>query len=111
MLQFKDIIWETSQATLQYHPSKISSEIECISTCIISDDRDHNATAVHKFIEVIMSFLKTKILVKHVHYFSDGAASQYKNYKNLCNLCFHVVDHQVTVAWVFFCYQSWQKPM
>ena len=28
-----------------------------------------------------MRFLKTKILDKHVHYFSDGAESQYKNYK------------------------------
>ena len=50
--------WETSQATLypivMYHRSETSSEIECISTCIISDDYDHNATAVHKFIEVIM---------------------------------------------------------
>ena len=26
-----------------------------------------------------MSFLKTNFLVKHVPYFSDGAASQYKN--------------------------------
>ena len=25
-----------------------------------------------------MSFLKTKVLVKHVHYLSDGAVSQYK---------------------------------
>ena len=49
-----------------------------------------------------MRFLKTKILVKHVHYFSDGAASQYKNYKSLCKLCFHVADHQVTAAWIFF---------
>ena len=58
-----------------YHRSETSGEIECISTCIISDDQDHNATAKHKFIEVMMSFLKTKILVKHVHYFSDGAAN------------------------------------
>ena len=40
--------WETSQATLypivMYHRSETSSEIECISTCIISDDYDHNAT-------------------------------------------------------------------
>ena len=48
-----------------------------------------------------MRFLKTKILAKHVYYFSDGAASQYKNYKNLCKLCFHVADHEVTAAWNF----------
>ena len=46
-----------------------------------------------------MRFLMTKILVKYVYYFSDGAASQNKKYKNLCNLCFHVADHQVTAAW------------
>ena len=57
-----------------YHRSETSGEIECIR-CIISDDQDHNGTAIHKFIEVIMSFLKAKILVKHMHYFSDGAAN------------------------------------
>ena len=47
-----------------------------------SDDRDHNATAVHKFIEAIMRFQKTNFLVNHVHnYFSNGAVSQHKNYK------------------------------
>ena len=48
-----------------------------------------------------MRFLKTKIIAKHVYYFSDGAASQYKNYKNY-NLCFHVADHQVTAASNYF---------
>ena len=65
---------------------------------MLQDDRDHNATAVHKFIEAIMRFLKTIFLVKHVHYFSDI----YSQYKNYCSLCFHAADHQVTAAWNFF---------
>ena len=35
-------------------------------------------------------------------YFSDGAASQYKNYKNFINLCYHENDFGVPAEWNFF---------
>ena len=34
-------------------------------------------------------------------YFSDGAASQYKNRKNFLNLCFHKSDFGVPAEWHF----------
>ena len=37
-----------------------------------------------------------------VIYFSDGAASQYKNHKALFNLCFHEQDHSLKAEWHFF---------
>ena len=45
-------------------------------------------------------FLKLLLLnLKHIHCFSDGTASQYKN---LTNLAHHSVDIGITAEWVFF---------
>ena len=50
----------------------------------------HNSNAVHTFLEKVLNALKIKYptLQKFV-YFSDGAGSQYKNYKAFSNLCHH----------------------
>ncbi len=57
------------------------------SYCVVSDDRDHNAVEVHKFIQVVIGSLKLLLPnLKHIHYFSDGAASQYKNHIFFTNL-------------------------
>ncbi len=40
--------------------------------------------------------------IKKVIYFSDGAASQYKNCKNFINLCYHKDDFCVCAEWHFF---------
>ena len=37
-----------------------------------------------------------------VFYFSDGSASQYKNFKNLLNLLFHHEDFKLQAEWNFF---------
>ena len=37
-----------------------------------------------------------------MYYFSDGAASQYKNRKNFINLCHHEEDFGVHAEWHFF---------
>ena len=39
--------------------------------------------------------------VEIVHYFSDRYAKQYKNYKNLLNLCYHKDDFNVAADWSF----------
>ena len=36
-----------------------------------------------------------------VYYFSDGAASQYKNRKNFLNLCYHQADFGIPAQWHF----------
>ena len=48
--------------------------------------------------------LKNKINfdIKKLIYFSDGAASHYKNYKNFANLCNHKVDFGIDAEWHFF---------
>ena len=39
--------------------------------------------------------------LKKIIYFSDGAASQYKNRKNFSNLCHHELDFGIKAKWHF----------
>ena len=80
--------WDNTQVMLHpvvvyYKACNSSGEsIVCSkSYCVVSDDRNHNAVEVHKFIQVVIGSLKLLLPnLKHIHYFSDGA-SQYKNHK------------------------------
>jgi hypothetical protein len=48
--------------------------------------------------------------IKHIHYFSDGSAAQYKNFKNFINLCNHYNDFGITAEWNFFCTSHVKSP-
>ena len=79
--------WNNRQATL--HPFVIyynlNGQQQIRSYCVISDSLDHSASSVHAFISALLEDLKKQDdfrEMKHVIYFSDGAASQYKNCKN-----------------------------
>jgi hypothetical protein len=57
---------------------------------VISDCLKHGTVGVHLFQSKLCSFFSCKL--KHltkIYYFSDGAALQYKNWKNCINLCYH----------------------
>ena len=93
--------WNNSQATL--HPFIAyyldSGEVCHLSYVVISDCLHHDTVAVHLFQKSFIAFLK-KLLPARLHprnmiYFSDGAASQYKNRKNFLNLCYHKEDFGV----------------
>ena len=98
--------WENSQATL--HPfvaySRSSNgDLKHTSICVIPDCLKHNQTAVHCFLTKVITPMKQKVNnIKTIHYYSDGAPSQYKNYKGLVNLCHHRLDHGIDAAWSFF---------
>ena len=47
---------------------------------IVSDKREHNDLVVHKFIQVGVNSS-----LSHIHYLSDEADSQYKNYTIFTN--------------------------
>ena len=84
--------WNNSQATL--HPFVAyyleSGEIHHVSYVVISDCLHHDTVAVHLFQRYFIAFLKELLPVRlHPIYFSDSAASQYKNGKNFLNLCQH----------------------
>ena len=60
---------------------------------------------VMKFLFITSCSWRDKLIalqVSHVHYFSDGAPSQYKNFKNLANLIHHQDDHQLSAKLHFF---------
>ena len=97
--------WNNSQTTI--HPFVIyykgSDELKHISFVVISDSLHHDTVAVHLFQKSLIKFLKEKFgtLPRKIYYFSDGAASQYKNRKNFINLCFHEADFGVPAEWHF----------
>ena len=69
---------------------------------IISDCLHHNSAAVHLFQSHLVKYLLKKFgLPKKMIYFSDGAASQYKNRKNFINLCHHEIDYKIKAEWHF----------
>ena len=96
--------WNNAQATL--HPFVIyytdSSSTNHLSFVVISDSLHHDTIAVYLFQKNLIAFLKkqcstpTKII-----YFSDSAASQYKNHKNFLNLCHHQADFGIEAEWHF----------
>lgn len=107
--------WQNNQATL--HPFAIyvkdpdTSEIKVLSYCIISDHLKHDQTTVHCFVTHLLNNIKKDFPnLKHVKYFSDGAASQYKNYKALVNLTFHFKDHNLHAEHNFFATSHGKSP-
>ena len=68
-----------------------------------ADDMNHDVVFVHEI--QCLTALHTKEIypaIERVHYFSDGCAKQYKNYKNLLSLCHHKDDFKLAADWSFF---------
>ena len=98
--------WENSQATLHllvvYHRSP-NNILESLNICVLSDHGSNNLSAVPAFLPSALFFVKTKTpFVQKVVCCSDGAASQYKNYKAFMNLCFNQQDHNLKAERHFF---------
>ena len=98
--------WTNLQCTI--HPlvlyySDSSGKLLVSSFCFISDDLNHDVGFVYHMQSVFISYLKTyHTNLTLIHYFSDGCAGQYKNYKNLLNLSFHQHDFGINATWNFF---------
>ena len=95
--------WNNSQATV--HPFVVnynhSQKEHHISFVVISDCLQHDTVAVYLFQKKLIMFLKEALpfQLKKIIYFSDGAASQYKNRKNFSNLCHHELDFGIKAEW------------
>ena len=65
---------------------------------------------VYEMTKSTISFIKANLpsTIKRVHYFSDGFAGQYKNYKNY--LCFHEADFGMNCTWSFFATSHGKSP-
>ena len=81
------------------------------SFCIISDHLQHNSDSVFTFQTRLLEQIKSEFPnVSTIHYFSDGASSQYKNYKNMVNLCYHKSDFELDAEWNFFATAHGKSP-
>lgn len=99
--------WNNNQATI--HPYVVyyrdNEEMKHVNYVIISEKVSHDASSVHLFNSKLIQFLKNKFgadKIKKISYFSDGAASQYKNKYNFANLINHKNDFNVDAEWNFF---------
>ncbi|XP_047137884.1 uncharacterized protein LOC124814334 [Hydra vulgaris] len=71
----------------------------------------HDVNMVYKNIEFVCNDIKTNLpQIKNIEYFSDGCAGQYKNCKNMLNLCFHCEDFGSTAKWNFFATSHGKQP-
>ena len=79
------------------------NELRCGSYCAISDHLKHNQTTVHCFLTRLLSLIRNDLPhITRIKYFTDGAASQYKNFKALVNLAVRFHDHKLTAEHNFF---------
>jgi len=98
--------WNNVQATL--HPFVIyyskDNNIEHTSFVVISDCLKHDTVAVHLFQRKLIRFLSSSMFknITKIYYFSDGAASQYKNKKFFINLCYHKEEFGIDAEWHYF---------
>ena len=94
--------WNNAQATIHpfvvYYRESDSSELRHLNFVVISNCMNHDTVAVHLFQRKLNSFLKHVLAFfpLKIIYFSDGAASQYKNRKTFINLCSHQADFGIS---------------
>ena len=109
--------WTNSQATIHpfvaYYKSYTDvPKIEHINFVVISDTLTYDTAAVYLFQKHLIEFLcEQNILVSKVMYFSDKAASQYKNKKNFLNSVNHNDDFEMPAEWHFFCHFTWKRTL
>ncbi|ESO09924.1 hypothetical protein HELRODRAFT_167749 [Helobdella robusta] len=105
--------WSNTQVTL--HPIVLyyrdDENLSVKSVCMISDCLDHNVSAVYAFQKHLINYVKQNLKnVTLIKYFSDGAVSQYKNYKNFSNLIHHKEDFGLKAEWHFFATSHGKSP-
>ena len=79
-----------------------NGELTHQSYVVVSDELGHDKASVYAFNKAILERVKEVTSVKMVHYWSDGAGSQFKNRYNLASLLFHEEDFNCKATWRFF---------
>ena len=106
--------WSKTYCTL--HPIVIyfldnEGNLQHHSLCFISNDNNHDTAFVYEVQTMTAQYIKhTNPHINNFHYFSDGCAGQYKNYKNFINLCYHQQDFGVDALWTFFATSHGKSP-
>ena len=99
--------WNNTQSTIHpiaiYYKEPNEDVCKICCMCVISDCMTHDAITVHSFIKVALKYLtQIRPQLSKLYYFTDGAASQYKNFKNINNLLYHERDFGLEAEWHFF---------
>lgn len=69
----------------------------------LSNSTKHDNDTVSYFNELILNqFLRGGLNISHCHYLTDGAVTQFKNFKQIINLCMHEEDYGCTAQNHFF---------
>ena len=93
--------WNNDQATL--HPFSIYNKGSHYSFCVFSDHQKHVNDVVYTFLKAVLARVKQDLPhIDEIVYFSDGAGSQYKNFKNFNNLMHHSEDFGIKASWNFY---------
>lgn len=122
----ENLSFDIQDAAQSYYYSKNQSTIHpiCIyyrdgtqlkqqSIIIIAESLKHTVEAVYLFQIKLVSYLKVlfgDLSQKKIKYFTDGAASQYKNKKNFLNICLFNSDFGVNAEWHFFATSHGKSP-
>ena len=77
-------------------------DLQFKSFAVVSDELSHDKSSVYSFNSAILTEAKKETKVNKVHYWSDGAASQFKNRYNLSSVLFHQEDFGSEASWSFF---------
>lgn len=102
-----------------YHSSNIcvyykeNDEVKNQSIIIISECSEHDITAVYLSQKKLVQYLRRERIfasTEKISFFSDGAASQYKNRKNFLNLCLIKKDFGLEAEWHFFATSHGKSP-
>lgn len=89
--------WHQQQVTLHpfvIHHKDNNFETKIQSLLIIAESLEHNYEAVHQYKEELFKYLHGRFpLIKKNYFYSDEAASQYKNKENFYELCQHKKEY------------------
>lgn len=79
------------------------SSLQHLSYAIVSDDVTHDKGNVHSSNSAILQDIKGRLPfpIKMIHYWSDGAAYQFKTFYTLGNLIYHFTDFGCSSDWSF----------
>lgn len=80
----------------------INTKLEHKSMAIISDNLNHDASAVYEYQKLILNYIEKNISrPKKVYYLTDGAGQHFKNKSNFANLLTHKEDFKMPAEWHF----------
>ena len=109
--------WCAAQVTIftaiVYFRPEEGAALQHESYSIVSDELHHNKQSVFAFNSKILQDVGMKLpwKIERVHYWSDGAGSQFKNKFNFVNLLHHKSDMGCEADWSFFATSHGKGPI